>query len=442
MPLAALVVAALVITFLVVGGDPGVKDGDRAITNAKEFAESQTQAWEEGLPEKGLAKADGAQCFYLADEASEEVTKQLACGPVRRPLTSDKQVWDTYAYTVTPGSKDDEATAEAPDEEPQRAQELPGSTILVNGDGEQVEIDGAGLKEPDIPTADENTIWKAGSFSVEEDDKGAALPTSGQANVAGLGTQFALDSIVEVEAATIDASITQPAEGQKLYLLTLSGTTAANGFSGENTLSLNVGDQTEAIDDPSKAPVSLLVSAPDGGPLNLVVDSEGKNQTLNLITGERTGDPGTEWLYTDGQPKTHDPGVSFTLPRASQSNGVYFDLTIKVDSVSVSGYRNGEGWAADGQQFIEMAISSSGVTNSTTTVYYELDCASSTINEGTVSCQAGALGTATIMGTAAAGGQVTLNFAGQLLTSDQQYTVSNGYPVPFQTTSATVALPA
>lgn len=438
-PLAALLAAALVVTLLVVGGDPGVKDGDRDITNAKAFADDQRKAWEDTLPKRGIAKSDDAGCYYLADEESEEVTKKLACGPVRRPMTKDTEVWDIYAYTVQPGSKEGEATAGEPDEQPQKAQPLPGGTILVNGDGKQVEIDGKDLKEPEIPKADPNMVWDAAAYTVADGDAGDQAPTSGQANVAGLGSQYNVDSLVEYKAATVDDSITHPADGQKLYVLTLSSGTAPNPWSGTNTLTLKAGDQEHSIPEPAKAAASFLVSAPDGGPFELVVDSAGKKQTLNLLTGERTGDPGTEALYTDGSGKSSSPGTKITLPRASQSNGVYYDITVTVDSVSTIPYQ--DGWAPDGQVFLTMQISSSGTTNSVTDVYYNLDCAATTINEGTVTCTPGNLGTATISGSAAAGPAVTLNFAGQLLTASTPYAAGSGYPVPFTTTTASVPLP-
>ena len=437
-PLAVLVVAAVVVTFLVVGGDPGVKDGDRDITNAKAFASEQTSAWKDTLPKKGITKEDDAACYYVVNEESEEVTKRLACGPVRRPQTSTTEVWDVYAYTVTPGSKKDAATAGDPDEKPEKAQKLPSGSILVNGDGKEVDVDGADLKEPKIPTADKDALWESSSFTVDDADKVEDISIPGETTISGLATQYSVDSLVEYKAANLDDSITHPGKGQKFYVLTLSGGAASNDWIGTNTVSIKAGDNELEVPEPTKAPLTYLISAPDGGPLELLVDSDGKKQSLNLLTGERTGDPETAALYTDGQPKSVSPGTQLVIPRATGPDGSYYDITVTVDKVTATPYQ--DGWAESGQQFITIELSSTGSTSSTSGAYYRVDCTGSSINEGSVTCKPGSFGAATLTGTAAAGPSVTLNLAGSLIIGTSAYD-SNGTPVPFTTTSASVPLP-
>ena len=432
------VVAAVVTTLLVVNRDPGVRDSGRTITNAESFASGVEQTWSSTLPKQGITKGADAGCFYLADEKSEEVTGKLACGPVRRAKTSADRLWDIYAYTVEQGAKKDTARATQPDEDAQQATALPAGTILINPDGSVASPETSGLAEPPIPAAAENAVWTSDQFTVADADKGESVPTSSALSLSGLGQRYAIDSLVGYQAATIDDAIAEPAKGQRLWVLTLSSSQATNGFEGPNTLTLTIGDQQESIDEPTKAPLTFLISAPTDGPLDLVLDADGRKQTLNLMTGERAGEAGTDVLYTDGAAKTISPGVLLALPRATDASGNYYDVIVSVDSVSVSAYQNG--WADAGQQFVSLTLSSSGTTNAPGTLYYLLDCATTTISEGKATCEHDPDGTMKVTGTVAVGSSLTLNFGGSMHTTTS-VTGGSETTVPLSPASATVPLP-
>lgn len=438
-PLAALLVAALVVTLLVVGGDPGVKDGDREIKNASSFASSQAKTWKSALPKKGINLSDDAGCFYLADKDSEEVTKKLACGPVRRPQTSESEVWDLYTYEVNPSGKDT-ATAENPSDQPEQAQKLPAGTILIDGDGAESDVDGSGLKEPEIPRLDADSVIATGDYEVAPEDAGEAMSQPGENSITGLGTEFGVSSITEYKQAIVDGAISRAAHDQKLYVVAVEQSYAANNLSGTNEAALKVGDNEVAIDSSGNG--QYLISAGDDTDLKLTVVSEGKTQTLDLRTGQRSGDPGTEALYGSSIEKSSSPGTKIDVPPATGPDGTSYDVIITVDTVTTAPYKDGSGWAPDGQVFLTIDLSSEGTTSSTAAAYFNLDCAATTINEGTATCDPGPFGTATVTGTATAGGAVTLNFAGQLLISSTPTTASGTTPVPFTTTSASVPLPA
>lgn len=427
---AAVLAAAIVLTFLVIPGDPGVKTKDGDVTNAAEFLATVSGDWQGALPDKGLTKADDAQCYYLVNEKTEEVNEQIACGPVRRPEKSTDEVWDITGYEVE-RSASDRLKANYFELNADKSQKLPAGTILVTGEGAQAEIDGKDLEEPTIPQADPDIIWDTGSYTVESQHQGAAVPAPGDLTIAGFGTTYTVASITEYTQVTVSDVPYVPADGQKFYEILITEAGGPNNLSGTQNLKITNNEKSLGV----PADVTKMMVSSSGSGTALVLDTAGKTQTLDLWTAQRTGDPGTEFLYTDGSPIPH-PGTTFS------TSGPEYELTLTVDKLTTVPYSESE-WAPDGQQFITMEISSSAVTTSSAYGYYNITCDATTIDGGTVTCDGGNFGAATLTGTVPAGvPALSMNFNSTMMVGISQYTygADDGTPVPMNPVVVSLAL--
>lgn len=194
-------------------------------------------------------------------------------------------------------------------------------------------------------------ITPAGTLAVEEVEVVESVPAA----------EVGLTEAREGEQA-------QPAEGEEFRILTLSFApdAATQGYGDDvldvdATLALNVaGVQSHLNDLTEQQDLRILFSVPQGGDNTLTVSSEGHDQSIDLLTGERVEDEIAAGYYREvtNQDLNHTFEVDDSRVPFKQTNGpeaeyeatVEYDL--RVNSVSLAAWTPQEGWAAAGEAWL------------------------------------------------------------------------------------------
>ena len=385
---ALVVVGLLVVGYFVFLAFPGIENSRGAIKNAKGFVSTATATWQSSLPEEGITVGKDAGCYYVLND-KDEITNQLACGPALRAGSEKGAVWDYYHFEVD-GNGDNQQAKDL-SEEPEVGQPAPDNGSIVDVDGNEPD-DGSNLEEPPLPKAEEHGVWMADAFAVDEASKGNAVELGADPRLVSPGVQVVVSSITEYSVATIEGQPAQAADGQKLFVITLTGDAGPVSGSLPTTLDFDLnGTQVSGSSSPATlGETQILVSVPSSGKSNLVLNSDGHQQMLNLADGERAQDATTELFYTG----TPEPSVTLTevinFPPTSITATEAFALNIAFVSARMTPHDEVYGWAPAGQHWLVVEMTTDGVTSAEVSSfqYYAIDCTTSTVNGGTTkSCE-------------------------------------------------------
>lgn len=411
-------VGALIAAYFVFFSFGGIKNGKGEIKNAKSFLSQAESTWKESLPEEGITVSKDAGCYYALND-SGDITNQIACGPARRAASEKGALWDYYHFNVT-GSGDSQ---QAGDLQPQDVGlKEPSKGELVDVDGNGPEDDGEDLKEPPLPKAEKDGVWTSDQFVVDEKSKGNDVELGSDPRLVGPGAQVVVNSISEYSVASIDGQASQAADGQKLFLIDLTGDPGPISGYLTNTLSFDLnGTSVEVEGYPdSLGTTQLLVSVPASGTSNLVLDSEGHQQMLDLSNGERAEDKTTELYYTGTPEPTVTLSDTINFPATSITPTEAFSLSVSFWDAKLTPYDPEYGWAPAGQHWLIVSMGTDGITSAVPSSfqYYKIDCQATSVSGGTMkSClsDAGASETATLVAAVTPGTkQFSVNFAATL----------------------------
>lgn len=257
----------------------------------------------------GCAAADDAASFSDGDEAQDAAP----AGEGTEPEETETPEPD-YEYRVSPGfhaeyvSKDMTTTNTI--RPVNKTVTTPAGTLTVNQIDELTEIDGA--------TADLEVMY--------DDDSSEELPYG-------------------------------PAEGEVLRVIDLSFVSSDIDNAPSTDLSLKInGTQTHLSEFGYSDDNRVLVSVPTDGSAQLVVSSDGHDQFVDLLTGERAEDPITATYYRDvtRQEPHHVLKIdSSTFPtwldwlEEEIVDTVSYD--VQIDSVELTPWQPEKGWAPEGR---------------------------------------------------------------------------------------------
>ncbi|WP_153505574.1 hypothetical protein [Cumulibacter manganitolerans] len=412
------VVALLVVGYFVFFSFSGIHNGKGDIKNAKSFLSQAESTWKDSLPDEGITQGKKPGCYYVLG-SGDDITNQIACGPVRRAASEKGAVWDFYHFTTT-GSGDNQQATELTEQAVGKKEPANGSLVNVDGDGP--DDDGAGLKEPPLPKADKDGVWAVDQFTVDAKSKGNAVELDADPRLVAPGAQVVVSSITEYSMAAIDGKAAQAADGQKLFVVELTGDSGPVEGYLTNVLAFDLnGTKVETDSSPdSLGSTKFLVSVPAKGKSSLVLDSEGHQQTLDLSSGERAEDKSTELYYSGTPEPTASLSDQLAFPATSITATEAFSLNISFSAAKLTPYDADYGWAPAGQHWLIVTMSTDGVTSSSSSSfqYYSIDCSATTVSGGTIkSCQsdAGSGQTATLVAAVAPGTkQFSVNFAATL----------------------------
>lgn len=169
---------------------------------------------------------------------------------------------------------------------------------------------------------------------------------------------------IGLEAVTDDGSEVLaygPAEGEVFRVVDLSFV-PWEGAAGEGTtaeLSISIaGSQQHLHALDQELEVRLLASLPEGGSTQFVVSSEGHDQFVDVLTGERADDDVAAAYYRSNT--VQEPHHKLTIESISfpteTTTGPYgdlvTDLSYEVDSATLSAWTNDGGWAEPGSAWM------------------------------------------------------------------------------------------
>lgn len=159
-----------------------------------------------------------------------------------------------------------------------------------------------------------------------------------------------------------------PAEGEEFRILTMTFTpdaaTVAHGddrLDVDAALALNVGGVQQHLHDlTGTMDMRTLVSVPQDGSASLTISSEGHDQFVDVLTGERAEDEVAAGYYREvtNQDLNHSfPLDSDTLAlqherRDSGTGEVTVTYDVRVNAVGLSAWAPEQGWAAPGQAWL------------------------------------------------------------------------------------------
>lgn len=178
--------------------------------------------------------------------------------------------------------------------------------------------------------------------------------------------EVGLDPVYQDEGATDAETLDYvPAEGEVFRVLNLSFTSHQDAaHSATSTMALNVdGAQTHLHDLDSQQEHRLLVSVPEDGSTRLVVSSEGHDQYVDVLTGEREDDDVAAAYYRDVVQQ--DPNHKYPIDSGRlgvereamyQTSGEEDDMVLNYDfgvsSVRLAAWTEEGGWADPGEAWL------------------------------------------------------------------------------------------
>lgn len=246
----------------------------------------------------------GSACFVaFSDRGEGEADGSLWCGPARQYGATKEQVWWPFPVASEDGRVDLTGADEA---EPQK---LNRKLSLARPDGDDP-VTESDLDAPHPPAAASGTVESQPDFSGAElstpkepgllvgPDFALKLAQSGSADVIGKGASAmsAADGEQFVYARFDD----QPQIGTALTTTAEVGKLperSAAGDAAEVVYTVVAGSTRKKLAQVPAGDAVLVVSAPKGSQVQLEVSDRGKEQTVDLRTGERGGGTVFDPLY-------------------------------------------------------------------------------------------------------------------------------------------------
>lgn len=314
-------------------------------------------------PHKNLSSS--ARCYFVTGADGNKSLGTMACGPLRRLGTAERQVWDVVRVETTGG---DQPGLEIPDEEPwQQSQLRPDNSSLWRSDDAKAADDADLLAAPPAPAA------TAGLTQVKDQpEKLAAKPATGKLVVPdgtvvlkGIATPDTIGSGTEVRA---------PASGEKFFAAVFSSGPTIDQLTGRSAFdpatvkgtpstkwTVTVGNEQRPIEvlpaadgSAQTAEQTIIVSAPkDIAEVLLTATSGPVVQSLSLVTGKRTTDTAAAYYRTGTQ-----VALEKSLPMRPVNQGRDFKskFSLSLQQATLTPWDPNRGWAPTGKAWVRVAL--------------------------------------------------------------------------------------
>ncbi|MEV6411676.1 hypothetical protein [Kribbella sp. NPDC051718] len=308
-----------------------------------------------------------ARCYFVTGADGKQSLGTLACGPIRRLGTPERQVWDVLPIQTTGGDKPGFEPADT--DQWQKSQVRPGSSTFWRPDDKKADDNADALAAPPAPAA------QAGLTTVSDKSEkldlkpatGKLIVPDGTLTLKGLATPETIGAGTEVKA---------PASGEKFVVAVfsttptldpLTGSSAVNSGTSKAALTkwtVTVGSEQRPVEvfpaDGSEAAAAertLVASVPkDASDLTLTATNAGVVQKLSLTTGERT--------TTDVAAAYYRTGVSVDLnksfPLTVRNIGVYYKSSylLSLKKAALTPWDPTKGWAPAGKAWLRVQTDS------------------------------------------------------------------------------------
>jgi hypothetical protein len=328
-------------------------------------------------PNKNLSP-DG-RCYFVTGADGNQSLGTVACGPLRRLGTAERQVWDLVRITSSGG---DEPGLEVPENEPWKQSQLrPDSSSLWRPDDKVADDNADNLAAPPAPAAISGLITvtaKSETLVLKPASDKLVLP-DGTVTLKGLATPETIGSGAEVKA---------PASGEKFIAAifstspTIDPLTDRPGFdanaAGTTTATkwtVTVGGEQRPVDVLPRGDASamtgdqmLLVSVPKDAPDVLLTATSGPVvQALSLTTGKRTTDTAATYYRTGTL-----TDLNKSLPNTPGNQGRDFTSTysLALQKAVLAPWDPARGWAPQGKAWVRVQLAS---TLKYESIQYQID---------------------------------------------------------------------
>ncbi len=329
-------------------------------------AESTWHSQVDGESNKNLS-AD-ARCYFVTGADSTKSLGNVACGPVRRLGTPEKQVWDVVRIEPTGGDK---PGLQIPGNEPwKKSQVRPDSSNFWRPDDKKVAADADALAAPAAPPA------QAGLTEVSDKSETLQLQPATDKLVVPDGT-VTLKGIATPETIGSGTDVRSPATGEKFVVAVFGVAPTVDGLTGNGAYdpakagpkavatkwSVTVGSQqrpVEILSDTSGSATvperTLIASVPkDTADVVLTAVNGPVTQTLSLTTGKRTSTNAAAYYRT-----TTLATLNKSLPTKEVKLGSdwHSKLSYSLGRAVLTPWDPRLGWAPDGQAWVRVEVES------------------------------------------------------------------------------------
>lgn len=330
-------------------------------------AESTWHSQVDGESNKNLG-AD-ARCYFVTGADSTKSLGNVACGPIRRLGTPEKQVWDVVRIEPTGGDK---PGLQIPGNEPwKKSQVRPDSSNFWRPDDKKVAADADALAAPAAPPA------QAGLTEVLDKSQTLQLQPATDKLVVPDGT-VTLKGIATPETIGSDTDVRSPATGEKFVVAVFGVAPTVDPLTGDGAYdpakpspktvatkwTVTVGSQQRPVeilpDAEGSATIperTLIASVPkDTADVVLTAVNGPVTQTLSLTTGKRTSTNAAAY-YRTGTMAT----LNKSIPTSQVKLGSDFrsKFSYSLGRAALTPWDPEAGWAPDGLAWVRVEVESS-----------------------------------------------------------------------------------
>jgi hypothetical protein len=336
------------------------KTADAFLTTAETDWHQQVDA----EPNKNLS-ADG-RCYFVTGADGNKSLGTVACGPVRRLGTAERQVWDIVRVETTGGDK---PGLQIPENEPwKQAQLRPDSSSLWRPDDKAVADNADALAAPPAPAA------PAGMTEVSDRAETLDLKPATDKLVVPDGT-VTLKGVATPATIGTGADAQSPASGEKFVVATFGTAPTIDQLTGQPAIdpqstttvgtkwTVTVGSQQRPVEvlpaaDGSATTVqrTIVASVPKDTPEVLLTATNGLVvQSLSLISGKRTTTTAAAYYRTGTQAQ-----LNKTLAPTSVTQGRDFRSTFSLSlrQAVLTPWDSDRGWAPAGKAWVQVQVES------------------------------------------------------------------------------------
>jgi hypothetical protein len=349
-------------------GASGLETGAGTVEKktASAFLTTAEADWHQQVDAESNKNLDqSARCYFVTGADGKQSLGTLACGPLRRLGTPERQVWDVLPIQTTAGDKP--GFSEPDSDGWQKSQVRPDSSSFWRPDDKKADDNADALAAPPAPAA------QAGLTTVSDKSEKLELkPATGKLVVPD-GT-LTLKGLATPETVGTGTEVKAPASGEKFVVAVFSITPTIDPLTGSEGVNsgtskaattkwtVTVGSEQRPVQVMSEegaaaAERTLVVSVPkDASDLTLTATNGGVVQKLSLTTGERT--------TTDVAAAYYRTGVSANLnksfPLTVRNIGLYYksSFLLSLKKAALTPWDPDKGWAPAGKAWFRVETDS------------------------------------------------------------------------------------
>lgn len=350
------VALAVAVAPLAACSSPLKLDG-REVSGDAPFVQQIEEQWRNAIGAEEVSVADGSHCWLARTKESKEFDRQAFCGPVRHLGAGDDGVWDVWSFEADVA---EDGTVTMTEAAPKAVgADFPEEREPFRPDEAKIPADAESLAAPKPPPVQKGFLQQVDGVRVRDPKKPSAA--AGKLVTPEVELTVAETGSVDTLPGDGRVALRGPAAGEQLRALTFVLTPRPRARATVRlpapTYAVQVGAVRKPIEFTGKAdpfsglptgPVTLVAGLPEGEDAQLLVTAAGVEQTLSLITGERTSKTAAAYYRSS----TEVPLNKTYGPARVMNGGFGLEHTVRFTSVDVVPYVASGGWAKPGMVWL------------------------------------------------------------------------------------------